>query len=125
MADKVGIENLKAVLVFGVTIGKSISADLEDKKFSFVEMLALLPQLAQIPDFVSKKDQIIAEAKDLSLDEIKELVAVVEGVITNEEVIATIEDAISVAVAAKNLIERFSKKKVVTAPVVGDGTVKS
>lgn len=124
MAEKIGIENLKAVLVFGVTIGKNISDDLTDKKFTFTEILGLIPQLAQIPDLVAKKDQIIAEAKDLTLDEVKELVAVVEGVITNEEVVATIEDGIAVAVAVKNLIERFSKKKAAAPEVANDGTKK-
>lgn len=112
MADeKFGIENLKAVLKFGVTIGKNIADDLSDNKLSFGEVLGLAAQLGQITDFVANKDAIINEAKDLSFDEIKELVAEIEGVITNEEVVATIEDAIAVIVAAKNLIERFTKKK--------------
>lgn len=119
MADeKFGIENLKAVLKFGVTLGKNISDDLADKKLSFGEVLGLAAQLGQISDFVANKDAIIAEAKDLSFDEIKELVAEVEQVITNEEVVATIEDAIAVIIAAKNLIERFTAKK----GTVGSGT---
>lgn len=112
MADeKLGIENLKAVLKFGVGIGTTLAADLADNKLSFSEGLGLVAQLSQVQDFVANKDNIIAEAKDLTVDEIKELVESAEGAITNEEVVATITDALAVLISVKNLIERFTKKK--------------
>lgn len=122
--EKFGIDNLKSVLVFGVTVGKTIAEDVADKKFTFTEIMALLPQLMKIPDLVAQKDAIVAEAKDLTIDEIRELVAVVEGVINNEDVVATIEDVISIGVAIKNLIGRFKPKTVAeSGSIAADGTI--
>lgn len=111
MADeKFGIENIKKVVIFGATVGKSISDDLADNKITLQEVLALIPSLMSIPDLIANKQAIIDEAKDLSFDEIKEVVAAVEGSITNENVVGTIEDALNFIIAGKNLVERFSKK---------------
>lgn len=110
MADeKFGIENLKKLVSFGVTIGKNISDDLQDDKFTLQEGLALLPQLMSIPDIINSKDAIISEAKDLSIDEVGELVDGIEGA-TSENVVGIIEDALTFIVAGKNLVERFTNK---------------
>jgi hypothetical protein len=112
MADeKFGVENLQKLLSFGVQVGKQLSDDLSDGKVSFTEVLALIPSFTALPDFIAKKDAIIAEAKDLSLDEVKQLAASVDGQFANEEVVAIIEDALNFIVSAKNLVERFTAKK--------------
>ena len=113
--EKFGIDNLKKVVSFGVTVAKSISDDLSDGKITFAEAIALLPQLMAIPDLIANKDAIINEAKDLSIDEVGELVAGIEGA-TSENVIAIIEDALTFIVAGKNLVERFTQKKDTTIP---------
>lgn len=110
MEEKFGIENLKKVLDFGIKIGKEVASDLEDNKFSLSEGIALAAQFGAVSDLIAKKDDIINEAKDLSLDEIKELIKDVEGELTSEKVVAIIENALSVIVGAKNLIEIFTKK---------------
>jgi hypothetical protein len=110
MADeKFGIENLKKLVSFGVTIGKNISDDLQDDKFTLQEGLALLPQLMSIPDIINSKDAIISEAKDLSIDEVGELVDGIEGA-TSENVVGIIGDALTFIVAGKSLVERFTHK---------------
>jgi hypothetical protein len=109
MAEKFGIDNLKKVVSFGVTIGKNISDDLSDDKFTLQEGLALLPQLMSIPDIINSKDAIINEAKDLSIDEVGQLIDGIEGA-TSENVVGIIEDALTFIVAGKNLVERFTKK---------------
>lgn len=108
--EKFGIENLKKVLIFGVNLGKKISDSMDDKKFSLSEILALIPDFAAIPDFIAKKDDILNEAKDLSLEEIKQLIAIVEGQINDNDVVGIIEDSLNFIVAGKNLVERFTKK---------------
>ena len=110
MAEKYGIEALKSVLSFGITIGQSLSSDLADKKLSLTEIIGLVPQFLELPNLVAQKDEIINEAKDLSLDEVKELVGSFNGVITNENLVGTIEDILTLVVAAKNVIERFTSK---------------
>lgn len=104
MAEKYGIENLKQVFQFAVTLGKSVGDDIKDKKFSFTEILSLLPQFLVVQDLLSKKDDIVNEAKDLSLDEIKELASLVEGVINNQQVAAVIENALNTVVSVTALI---------------------
>ena len=110
MEEKFGIENLKAVLAFGVTVGKNISTTLDDKKVTLQEVLTLIPAFMAVPDFIAKKDLIIEEAKDLSLDEIQVLITSVEGDVAGNDVVGIIEDALNFIVSSKNLIERFSKK---------------
>ena len=107
--EKLGIENLEKVLQFGVQVGKQLTDDLSDKKITFSEVIALIPSFMSLPDFIAKKDAIVAEAKDLSLEEVKQLVDAVDGVFADEEVVAIIEDALNFVVSAKNLIERFTK----------------
>lgn len=122
--EKFGIENLRTVFNFGVSFGKLVATDLEDHKISFAEGLGLVAKLSEVQDIVANKDAIIAEAKDLSFDEIKELLKDVQGVFTNQDVVDTIEDAITIAVVAKRVIERFGKQKAADTSVASDGTKK-
>lgn len=108
--EKFGIDALKEVAAFAVSIGKQISNDLSDGKVSLTEGLALLPSFIQVPGLISKKDEILNELKDLSLNEVNELVASVDGQISSEDLIGTLTDALNFAVSAKNLVERFVKK---------------
>lgn len=124
--EKLGIENLKKVFNFGAAISKTIGDDLKDSKFSFSEMLGLFPQLMQIQDFVTHKDDIIAEVKDLDFDEIKELIGNVEGIINNDDVTAFIEATINFALSAKDLImasKTLFGSKSPNASTNTDGTV--
>lgn len=105
MPEKFGIENLKEVFKWAITLGKTVGDDIKDKKFTFAELLGLLPQFLVVQDLLNKKDDIINEAKDLSLDEIKEMAVIVEGVITNAEVVAVIENALNAVVSVIALIE--------------------
>ena len=118
MADeKFGIENLKKVVSFGVGLSKAISDDLADGKISFQEAIALLPQLMAIPDLIANKDAIVNEAKDLSIDEVGQLIAGIEGA-TSDNVKGIIEDALTFIVAGKNLVERFTNKPAVATLAV-------
>lgn len=109
--EKFGIENLKKVIAFGVKVGTDISTSLEDGKISLTEAFALLPDFLALPDLLANKQAIIDEAKDLSMDEVNELVSGFGGVVKSEDVINTITDALNIIVSAKNLIERFTAKK--------------
>lgn len=117
--EKFGIANLKTLVVFGVGIGGKVSAALEDKKVTLAEALSLLPELTSLPALVEKKDAIKNEAIDLSLDEVKELIAAANAVsganLSKDDVIGIIEDSLNLIVSAKNLIVRFTKKDAVSA----------
>lgn len=102
--EKFGIENLQKVLAFGVKLEQEVKADLADGKFTLAEGLGLLPDLISLPELISSKDAIVAEAKDLSLAEVEQLVASVNGVVTDAKVLETITYALDVIVSVKNLI---------------------
>ena len=104
--EKFGIENLKKVLALGVGIQKWYKSANEDGKIELSEVFAGLPQLMAIPDLIASKDAIIQEAKDLSMDEVHELSAGMEGV-ASEKVVDIIIDALVFIVATKALIEDF------------------
>lgn len=122
MAEKYGIQNIQEVLVFGITIGKTLKEDLADKKLSINEIIGLLPTLMKIPDFIAKKQDILNEAKDLSIDEVKQLKAQVGGNITDKDLIDTIEDALNIGVSVRNLIDRY-KSKPEAAPAIRPAVV--
>lgn len=109
--ENLGVEDLQALFTFGAKLGKEVSVDLADKKITLNEGIGLIDNFMQVPDLLAKKDLIIAQAKDLSLDEVDQLVASVQGEFTKEEVVETIHDALNWIVATKNLIERFAPQK--------------
>lgn len=109
--EKFGIDNLKLLVAFGVNFGTQLSGDLADGKVTLSEGFQLLSTLMSGSDLLAKKQAILDEAKDLSVDEVSQLVASVNGAITNADVVATIQDALNILVSAKNIIERYSKSK--------------
>lgn len=109
-AEQLGIEDLKPLFVFGAKLGKEISDDLSDDKFTLQEGIGLIDNFMAIPDLINKKDSIIAQAKDLSLDEVKELTVGVEGEFDNEKVVRIIEKSLNWIVATKDIIEEFTNK---------------
>ena len=106
MEEKFGIENLQKLLSFGVNLGTSVVSESKDG-FNLNDVFNLLPQLMQIPDFIKNKDTIINEAKDLSIEEIKQLVGAVNGVIKDEHVVSIITNALNVAVSVVALVQDF------------------
>jgi hypothetical protein len=108
--EQLGVEDLQPLFVWGVTLGKEISDDLADKKLSVQEGIGLLDNFMQVPNLLEKKDAIIEQAKDLSLDEVNQIVSSVEGNFTKEEVVETIHDALNWIVATKNMIERIAHR---------------
>lgn len=107
--EKFGIENLKKVVQLGAGVKKWYDDSNADGKIELSEYFGLLPQLMSVPELIQKKDAIVDEAKDLSFEEVQELIAGIEGA-TTENVVGIIEDSLNFIVAGKNLIERFTKK---------------
>lgn len=105
--EKFGIENLKVVLALGVSVGKQAASSLEDGKITFQESIQMALSLVPVGDLLKRKEDILNEAKDLSMAEIEELVASVQGAITNEKVVATIGYGLDIAIAVTGLIELY------------------
>jgi len=107
-----GIENLKQVVKFGVTLGEDVATVLADKKISIVEALSLLPDLIGISGILENKDEIKAEFADLTPEEMQELndYIAVEFDITDDSLEAKIEKAIAAALAVLDLVNAFKKQ---------------
>lgn len=106
--EKFGIDNLKKVLQFGITLGLHTAQQVKDG-FQIADVFALLPELLQIPDFVKNKQAILDEVKDLSVDEIEQLIVFVKdsGVFTSEKIKSIIGDSIDVISSVTKLVTHF------------------
>ncbi len=72
--EKLGTENIKAVLGFSVEIGKQVVDTLEDGKVSVREGAALAVKLPKAWATAKKVKDAIAEAKDLDPEEAQEII---------------------------------------------------
>ena len=118
MADeKYGIDKLEEIIKFVFDIKKVISEDLADSKFSLVEIFGLVPKLAVIQEWVANKEEIINQAKDISIDEVKQLVGSVEGEIDNKKILTVIQTGLDTAVTVIALIKAIKDLSEPTATV--------
>lgn len=104
---EVGTEDLQLVAEFALGVISQVKSSLADGKVTFAEIATMLPSLLKIPDLVAKKDAIVAEFKALSVEKVAALVKGFEGEIDNQKLVATIEDALTVAAIVVNVIDRY------------------
>ena len=104
-----GIENLKLVAKFGITLGQDAARILADGKVTAIEGLSLLPDLMGISGILSAKDDIAAEFKDLDTAERAELNAYIasEFDLANDVLEAKIEKSIAAAISILDLVSVF------------------
>lgn len=107
----VGIENLKKVAKFGIDLGEKTASVFEDGKVSTMEAFGFLPVLMDIPGIIEKKDDIIAEFKDLSTEERTELNAFIQAEfdIADDALETKIEKGLTAVVAILDLMSAFQK----------------
>lgn len=75
--EKLGIENIKAVLTFCLELGLKVADDLEDGKYSTGEAVSLAFQVPKAISTGKKIKAAIAEAKDIDPDELTEILSLV------------------------------------------------
>jgi hypothetical protein len=119
MEQEVGIENLKKVVILAASVWNKVSLALQDNKYTFAEMLTLVPDLAGIGDIVQSKDAIVNEAKNLTLPKVKDLIASVDAQISDKVILAKIENAINAAVSISVLIQDYTTKAAAQVTAVG------
>lgn len=104
-----GIENLKVVAKFGITLGEDVAKVLADGKITALEGLGLLPDLMGISGILENKDAIVSEFKDLTSEERAELNTYIAGEfdIANDVLELKIEKSIAAAVAVLDLVSAF------------------
>ena len=73
MANNFGIENLKLLIKFPLSLTKELTEDFADGKLSFGEQLGLITQIIQAAGIVKAWPEIKKELADLTAAEKKEL----------------------------------------------------
>jgi hypothetical protein len=98
---KIGIDNLKEILRFGLGIGNGIGQGLADGRFELAEALTFLPTLTQLPGVIEAAPAAGQEIADLDADEKTELtaIAVAEFDIPQDAAEKRVEDALKLAFA--------------------------
>ncbi len=105
--NNLGIENLKAVALFGINLAESLDKKLEDGKINLFEGIGLLKDLKDIPDVIKAAPAAVEELKDLDQDEREELVALVQNELDlrNDNVEKLVERGINLTSEIAGLIE--------------------
>lgn len=104
--EKVGIETLKQVAVALISLAKVTEDSLADG-FQLTDSFAYFPVLVTLPGILKKKNDIVAEFKDLDPAERAELLSFVETtlVLSNKGLEDVVEKALASAVTIASLIE--------------------
>jgi hypothetical protein len=72
--EKIGIENLKEVVEFGMELSLGLhKAKIDDGKITLGDLPHFMAAIALLPKAVMGIDQVPAEAADLDLEELEEL----------------------------------------------------
>ena len=108
-----GIENLKKLVSFACGFTKEIASAMADGKFKTAEIFGFFDEIMEIPGVVKSFPAILAEIKDLTIDERKELEAYIQDKfdLANDKVEAVIEHSMSFAFSAVALVEEWKAPK--------------
>ena len=101
------IDQLKKAIKFGVDTGNVFAAAMEDKVFKPIEAFGFVAPLAQLPEIINSRKEIIAQAKDIDSAEGVEIRAYVrdELKVPNELVETAIDDGIALVLATGKMIQ--------------------
>ena len=104
--SKFGITNLKKCVRFATSVGNEFQNSLADGKFSGIEAFNFIDEVAQLPEIINNRAEIVAEAKDIDSVEGQELREYVrtELNIANEKVEDVIDSAINWVLATAQLV---------------------
>ena len=104
--SKFGVSNLKKAVRFATSVGNEFQNALADGKFSATEAFNFIDEVAQLPEIINSRAEIVAEAKDIDSAEGQELRQYVrtELNIANEKVEDVIDSAINWVLATAQLV---------------------
>lgn len=106
--EKLGIDVTTKVIIFGIKLGEGIEKRLaDDGKISLIEGVTLLPVLKDAPGIVRSRKTLVAELKDLSSIELKQIQDLVaeELDLKADKIEVVVEKGINVIVAVRELID--------------------
>jgi len=73
-----GIENVKALIIFGARVHGAIKLSLNDRKIDGADIVNFLPALQALSPAVQGLEVIIPEVKDLDSGEVEQLIALIK-----------------------------------------------
>ena len=108
---KIGISNIRVIILFGLAIGQKVANALEDGKVNFVEVISFTPEITKIPNVAEAVKRAPAEFLDLDESEKLELVTMVqkEFDLDNDTVEEAIEESFDFALSGLRYGLRMSK----------------
>jgi len=112
MEEKLGIELTSKVILFGIKLTEGIEKRLaDDGKISIWEGISLIPILKDVPGIIRDRDTLIAELKDLSTEELKQIQTLIseELDIEGDRIEEIVNKGIAVVIAFKELLDAFKK----------------
>lgn len=123
--QKIGIDNLKKFVHFGLDLAEQI-AKTTGKKWNFLMALDFVDEVAAIPGVVKSWPAVLTEIKDLDDDERKQLHEYVqeEFDIPNERVEEVVEDSLVLVISMVNLVTKFKNKNSTGDTQSGPGNIQ-
>jgi hypothetical protein len=111
--SRVGIEEIKDVVIFGAKFGNSLSKSLADGKIGFGDLAELMPVLTSIIPAIEGIDEVGVELSDLDDAEMMELEKVFKETlnITNDNLETIIERCFSATLSIYDLVLSFNELK--------------
>lgn len=107
-----GIEKLKTALAFALNLTEEIQKAGQDG-FTWTDAFGFVDDILKVPGLIASGDQILAELKDLTMEEKEELAAYLaaEFDIPNDRVEAMVEDALKLALTVVALVNQWKELK--------------
>lgn len=109
--EKLGIDVTTKVIIFGIKLGEGIEKRLaDDGKISVWEGITLVPILKDVPGIVSTRKTLVAELKDLSSVELKQIQDLIaeELDLEADKIEVVVDKGINVVIAVRELIDAIS-----------------
>lgn len=112
-----GIDTIKKDIQLIIDAVKQSEASFSDG-FQYTDLFSFVGILSQIPDAIKSKDALVAQVKDLTQDEVAEVLAFVDSQfsIGNKKLEGNIKDGINVVFSLLTFIKGLKAAEVV-APV--------
>lgn len=108
---KLGIESIKIIILFGLSLGNELGKALEDKKLSIGEAFGFIDDLNDIDDVIEAVKKAPAEFLDLDSEEKAEIQSIVkvEFDIEDDKVEDAIEESFGFTLDTFRYVNRMRK----------------
>lgn len=115
--EKLGIQDLKEVLEFGLGFGTAYQAAIADGKFDWSDAIHLIPLAQKAGPAIDNVQAVVEQIRDIDAEERAELEAIVEKFdLPSERLEKLIEASLRSVLAVGELVALATKKEEAEAP---------